>query len=260
MGLPNGGQRVLVVAPHPDDECLGCAGTIAQHLARGDSVWVLVFTDGRGSRALGYGPDEMARQRQQEATRAMSLLGVTDLIWMSLPESQWDADAGRAGLKHHYQDIQPDIVYAPCGLDYHPEHRKVAACLASVVTSGQVLRIYTLHVPLGTLTNLHVDVSDQQELISTLFKLYSSQQGSLLRGLRMRRYSAARHGATKAVEEFCQLIGLQYRRAHMSCAGEPRVYGMRYWAFTDLLCFIRGAGERKKFGRALALASVGTKG
>ena len=48
---PVGGQRVLVVAPHPDDEALGCGGTIMRHIASGDSVAVLIVTDGRRSRA-----------------------------------------------------------------------------------------------------------------------------------------------------------------------------------------------------------------
>src|SRR5688500_13357690 len=47
-----GGLRVLVVAPHPDDEVAGCAGTILLHRGAGDAVTVLKATDGRRSRAL----------------------------------------------------------------------------------------------------------------------------------------------------------------------------------------------------------------
>src|SRR5687767_6864064 len=48
-----GHDRVMVVAPHPDDETLGCGGTIAKHAAAGDQVEVLIITDGGASRARG---------------------------------------------------------------------------------------------------------------------------------------------------------------------------------------------------------------
>ena len=53
-------RRVLVIAPHPDDESIGCAGTLLRHKQSGASVTVLCVTDGRTSRAAGLGADEMA--------------------------------------------------------------------------------------------------------------------------------------------------------------------------------------------------------
>src|SRR2546421_6220270 len=61
-----GGRRVLVVAAHPDDETIGCFATILSHLESGDSVRVLVVTDGSGSRAGSLRPGEMARRRSLE--------------------------------------------------------------------------------------------------------------------------------------------------------------------------------------------------
>src|SRR5437899_3184687 len=60
-----GGHRVCVIAPHPDDEAIGCAGTLVRHLERGDQVCAVFVTDGRGSRALGLGPEEMAARRRE---------------------------------------------------------------------------------------------------------------------------------------------------------------------------------------------------
>src|SRR5436190_201557 len=55
-----GGQRAVVVAAHPDDETIGCVGTMVRHLASGDTVCVLMVTDGSGSRAGGLPAGEMA--------------------------------------------------------------------------------------------------------------------------------------------------------------------------------------------------------
>ncbi|MFZ2422771.1 MAG: PIG-L family deacetylase, partial [Anaerolineae bacterium] len=52
-----GGQRVLVIAPHPDDEACGCGGALLRHRAAGDAVTIVVVTDGRRSRSLGLSPD-----------------------------------------------------------------------------------------------------------------------------------------------------------------------------------------------------------
>src|SRR5262245_13400417 len=70
-----GCQRVLVVAPHPDDELAGCGGVILLHAAAGDQVTVLHVTDGRASR-VGADPTEVARIRRAESQGSLAVLGV----------------------------------------------------------------------------------------------------------------------------------------------------------------------------------------
>lgn len=83
------GDRVLVVAPHPDDEVLGCGGLIQQAVAEGAQVDVALVTNGDaaelslifGERDLPLGPEayvKLGRQRQQESLAALSLLGVPE--------------------------------------------------------------------------------------------------------------------------------------------------------------------------------------
>src|SRR5690242_3162214 len=57
------GQRVLLLAPHPDDETIGCGGTLALHALAGDEVTVCIVTDGSRSRAGNLKPEEMADVR-----------------------------------------------------------------------------------------------------------------------------------------------------------------------------------------------------
>src|SRR5687767_3222241 len=70
-------RRLLVLAPHPDDETIGCGATILRRRAAGTAVRVVVATDGRLShRSAEVTPDELARIRAAEFREACSRLGV----------------------------------------------------------------------------------------------------------------------------------------------------------------------------------------
>jgi len=126
-------HRVLVVAAHPDDEVLGCGGSIARHRAAGDAVAVLIMADGVGSRS---GADAPPAARQQCAQQAAKILGVQDLTLLAYPDNRMD----EATLLDVVQDIEkvmarclPDIVYThhagDVNIDHHIVHDAViAAC------------------------------------------------------------------------------------------------------------------------------------
>ena len=75
-----GAEPLLVLAPHPDDESLGCGGLIAEHHARGHDVHVLVLTDGTGSHphSREYPPTRLAALRMGEARDAIRALGLPE--------------------------------------------------------------------------------------------------------------------------------------------------------------------------------------
>lgn len=75
--VPNGGGLV-VVAPHPDDESLGCGGLIVQALKQGRAVRVVIVSDGCGSHpnSKAYPHDRLRRLREAETVRAMAELGL----------------------------------------------------------------------------------------------------------------------------------------------------------------------------------------
>ncbi len=78
LGTITGMAPVLVLAPHPDDESLGCGGLIAQACAAGNDVSVAILTDGTGSHphSRDYPPDRLAALRRDEAAQAVSVLGL----------------------------------------------------------------------------------------------------------------------------------------------------------------------------------------
>lgn len=128
---------VLAIAPHPDDEVLGCGGTLALHARQGDPVALLVVFDGR----LGLPPGGDPALRRGECLRGAQLLGVRDVTFWSEPEGheptpeQWERAVER--LARHVRDVAPERVYAPWTGDEHPDHVRVArATLAALERAG----------------------------------------------------------------------------------------------------------------------------
>jgi len=74
-------EKLLVFAPHPDDDVIGCGGTIANNTAQGNQVTIVYLTSGENG-SLAYSPAELSVVREEEATRAASLLGVSDVIFL----------------------------------------------------------------------------------------------------------------------------------------------------------------------------------
>ena len=82
-------KKVLVVVAHPDDEVLGCGGTIAKHINNGDSVSVLILADGETSRESNN-IESKTLIRQKAAKAANQVLGVEDLVVCKYPDNRLD--------------------------------------------------------------------------------------------------------------------------------------------------------------------------
>src|SRR5688572_8634966 len=78
------GERLLVLAPHPDDEVIGCGGLLAQHLQERRSVRIVVATDGAAGGAT--------QEREDETRRGLEVIGGdADLHFLGLPDRQLNA-------------------------------------------------------------------------------------------------------------------------------------------------------------------------
>jgi LmbE family N-acetylglucosaminyl deacetylase len=91
LGEIIGAGTVLILAPHPDDESLGCGGLIAACCAAGRPAFVLVLTDGAGSHphSLRYPPARLRKTREQEARDAVMALGLPPdrIAFLGLPDT-----------------------------------------------------------------------------------------------------------------------------------------------------------------------------
>jgi LmbE family N-acetylglucosaminyl deacetylase len=123
--------RVLVLAPHPDDDVLGCGGTASLHALQKDPVHVLVVYDGAAGDPEGrYDPRELTEVRRAEARAGGACLGLESYEFWGYPEGH-DPAAGelRRGaerLAARMAELQPDIVYAPWIGEHHLDHHVLA--------------------------------------------------------------------------------------------------------------------------------------
>ncbi|MEW5989265.1 MAG: PIG-L family deacetylase [Chloroflexota bacterium] len=251
-----GDQRVVVVAPHPDDETLACAGTLIQHRRSGDDVCMIYVTDGRLSQAAGLPPERMAQQRFQEAQAAVAAMGIGRLHWLGLPEGNWTEDQFQAAVTPVLADLRPHILYVPSRLDFHPEHRKVAHALAALLAAwperqpALAIRVYQVQVPLTPLlTNLVTDGSATAEASRLALDAHVTQQSNVARSLRMRRYAGRFYGLGKQVEEFWQMSLPDYVRLHPPDRPDQSFRGLRPYPFTDPLAYLVGLAERWRLHR-----------
>ncbi|WP_052050697.1 PIG-L deacetylase family protein [Leptolyngbya sp. KIOST-1] len=131
---------VLVVAPHPDDETLGCGGAIAQLRSQGCAVRVLVVSDGANShpRSRLYPPSRLRALRQAETLTALAGLGVeaTEVTFLGLPDGSVPHLVGAPPRRHsaaaplalaqcqHYLGLSaPQTIFLPYQFDPHRDHR-----------------------------------------------------------------------------------------------------------------------------------------
>ena len=143
--MPN---SVLVVAAHPDDEVLGCGGTIARHADAGDQVQVLIVAEGATSRQqqrdrLQAG-DELSTLAQAAQT-AGSILGAAGDELFDLPDNRLDS-LDRLDLikriEQHIDHHQPQVVYVHHAGDVNVDHRRLHEALVTACrpTPGHPVR------------------------------------------------------------------------------------------------------------------------
>jgi LmbE family N-acetylglucosaminyl deacetylase len=126
-------RNALVVAPHPDDESLGCGGLIASLAAAGRQFHTIFVTDGGASHpgSQKWSRNRIAAQREQEAASALAHLGIGDhprtflrLRDSAMPEpfsSGWYVAATKLSLI--IDTFRPDLVLLPWRRDPHRDHR-----------------------------------------------------------------------------------------------------------------------------------------
>jgi LmbE family N-acetylglucosaminyl deacetylase len=247
-----GKERVLVLAPHMDDEVIGCGGAVALHVRAGASVSVAYLTDGRlGSAKARSGSlaereaaqREVVGTRKQEARAALAVLGVKDAYFIDAEDGAVAKDPHAASrLAEILTKVQPEIVYLPFFLEQHPDHRAVSDVLiAAAQTTRQDFMCYGYEVWTPLYPNRFVWIDSIAEVKKQALAQYHSQLAETpfehaMLGLNAYR-SMLKPGGKKGqyAEAYCALRLPEYSRLyrtyrHAAATAESTPVTVRGWA------------------------------
>ncbi|MBH0230707.1 PIG-L deacetylase family protein [Halobacillus yeomjeoni] len=158
-------RKVLLLAPHVDDETIGAGGTLMKHAKEGAETHVAFLTDGSGSFTKGE-KEALVSARKKEAEKVQELLGLTSIDFYDAKDGQLTSDEPtRAWVRKKIESIQPEVIYAPVFVDCHPDHITTAQLVRDVVDEIQgyspVIRLYEINTLLPKEEiNCIVDISD----------------------------------------------------------------------------------------------------
>jgi len=143
-------KRVLVIAAHPDDELLGCAGTVALHVRAGDAVTAVIACEGE---SLRYGPNGVG---QRDHTRqAAAELGVTDVRELGFRDQRLDTlplTEIITPLERVVRELRPHVVYCQYGGDINRDHELLfkALLVATRPTEDSIEAVYAFDTASST--------------------------------------------------------------------------------------------------------------
>jgi LmbE family N-acetylglucosaminyl deacetylase len=147
-------MKVLVIAPHPDDEAIGCGGVVSLHSERGDAVDAVFLTS--GELGLKKFPCEKAwKIREAEARDCCKVLGIQEPRFLRLPDWMMGDDIERAAtqLKGVLEESRPEMIYLPHPTEWHPDHHAtlpvVRAALQTAAVEVPALRGYEVWTPMA---------------------------------------------------------------------------------------------------------------
>ncbi len=188
--------NVLVVAAHPDDEVLGCGGTIARHADHGDKVTILLAAEGATSRApqrniqnYKYDLDSLAKSAQLSA----DLLGASELIYLGLPDNRLDS-LDLLDIVKYIEDVSskvtPDLVYVHHSGDLNIDHRILNQAVITAfrpLPGSKDITLLAFEVPSSTewqppsssfspfCPNWFVDITDQWDRKLKALNIYDQE-------------------------------------------------------------------------------------
>jgi len=169
------GERLLVLAPHPDDEVIGCGGLLALHLREGRKVHVAVATDGAQAGD--------AAQREAESRAALALLGDVTIEFLRFPDRKL---SGERELDDRISAIlrewKPDLIAVPSPLEIHPDHIALSRAFcdliardASLFAELAVARVAFYEVSAPLRPNALVDITPVADVKYAAIEAHASQ-------------------------------------------------------------------------------------
>jgi N-acetylglucosamine malate deacetylase 1 len=205
-------MNILVIAPHPDDETIGCGGALCLHATKGDRVTVVFLTSGElGLKDLA--PRKAWKIRETEAKAAARHLGLARLEFLRLPDwavGEHIKEGARLLLPILTREA-PGLIYLPHPRDWHPDHQAalplLRAALRGARLRGVELRAYEVWTPFEEFDDV-ADISRVMRRKLRALRAHHSQLGEFdyeraVRGLN--QYRGALAGKCAYAEVFQSL-------------------------------------------------------
>ena len=183
-------MRILVIAPHPDDETLGCGGTLFRHKKEEEELFWLIVTG--ISESFGWAASAV-KKRDQEIESVKQKYGFADVFNFGLPTTQLDTIPlsdliGK--FADVYKKVKPEVIYIPFAFDVHTDHQIIGKAMLSTIKWFRypyIQKVLMYETPSETefnfieqrkfSPNVFVDISDFLDDKIETMKIYKSEMG-----------------------------------------------------------------------------------
>lgn len=169
--------RALVIAPHPDDEIIGCGGMIAAHRQAGAQVDVLVMTDGGLGNPTGEGGPEYVALRKDETRKALLHLGGAEVHFLDHPDGRLrETLAPVMEIRALISRLAPATIFFPSPFEVHPDHRAASLhCFRALRGMPSLPRRYVYEIGAMMPVNVLVDITPHMLAKEQAIQFFHSQ-------------------------------------------------------------------------------------
>lgn len=172
-------ERILILAPHVDDETIGLGGTALKLAAQGKDIHCIYITDGAGSVST-IKKNDLVSRRKQEAAKVKDILGLTDIYFLDEPDGQVRSHVTLVEkINQFIEKIKPEVIFCPTFIDCHPDHVQTSITLAKALETvryeGEVW-CYEINCPIEpTMINSVIDITEYQNDKEQAIRAFESQ-------------------------------------------------------------------------------------
>jgi len=218
-------KKVLVIAAHPDDELLGCGGTVALHVQHGDVVCSLIVCEGESLRGV-----QQASEYQHHAEAAAEVLGVNKVEMLRLPDQKLDTltlTEVITPIEKVVDEFKPEVIYCQFGGDINRDHQLLfeAVLVATRPTLPFIEAVYAFDTASSTewayprtfIPDTWVDISSTLQTKLTAMSCYKTELRDYphprsLKGLEYKAHAWGNQACMDAAEVF-MTVRRSYRGA-----------------------------------------------
>ena len=209
-------MKILVIAPHPDDEVLGCGGTIKKYSELGNDVYLCVVTK-------AYTPDwsqSFIKNREKEIKCATKFLGIKETVFLDFPTVKLDTISQKKlndSISKCVQKFKPDIVFSPFYKDINKDHKLISEAVMVITRpklNSTIKKVLFYEILSGAesvfIPNFYEDISDYLKNKLKAMECYKSELKNYphprsLEGIKVLAQKRGMESGVEAAEAFMLL-------------------------------------------------------